>query len=70
MRIAPLTIIKKQQDYAELAAFLQPEQYEIWAHGQDADILKLHKPLTERQTLLLTLWLSVYIYDYKDEIIG
>jgi hypothetical protein len=70
MRIAPLNVIKKQDNYSELAAFLRTEQYTIFANGPDADILKLHKPLDERQELLLSLWLSVYAYDYKDTIIG
>lgn len=70
MYIAPLHVIKKQHSYSELAAFLRPEQYEIWANGPDADILKLIKPLTDHQELLLTVWLSVYAYDYKDVIIG
>lgn len=70
MCIAPFNVIKKQQNYQELTAFLGPEQYTIFANGPDADILRLYKPLDERQELLLTVWLSVYAYDYGDAIIG
>lgn len=68
--IAPLTVIKKQEDYSELAAFLRPDQYSIESNGTDADLLTLHRALSERQQLLLSVWLSVYAYDYKDTIIG
>lgn len=70
MQITPLTVVKKQDNYQELAAFLDEDQYEMWTHSTDADILKLNKPLNERQQLLLSVWLSVYSYDYKDEVIG
>lgn len=70
MYIAPLNVIKKQDNYSELTAFLRPEQYDVFAYGPDADVLRLYKPLDGQQELLLTVWLSVYAYDYGDTIIG
>lgn len=70
MLIAPLTVIKKQDNYRELAAFLKEDQYSIYASGADADILFVRQRLDEHQQLLLTVWLSVYSYDFKDTIIG
>lgn len=66
--IQSITIIHKQTDYTELSAFLNDNQYTISAN-YDTDILFLKKPLTAKQELLLTIWLSGKEWN-TDQIIG